>query len=162
MLNALCCQCNQYSKLSMQSMLHAINALCSMIYVQYPLSCQPERNRGRKTALGPSDFLELLQGSQHLRKEMKPLLLVKEICLPPWYGRDKRCLEVMILVSDQRVDPPRKILSRKSTLLTELKYKSFIQLPFHTRCTWGEFGPDRIGKSRKFFSRMLRAFQLTN
>ena len=64
---------------------------------------------------------------------MKPLLLVKEICLPPWYGRDKRCLEVMILVLDQRVGPPRKILSRKSTLLTELKYKTFIQLPFHLR-----------------------------
>ena len=64
---------------------------------------------------------------------MKPLLLVKEICLLPWYGRDKRCLEVMILVLDQRVGPPRTILSRKSTLLSELKYKSFIQLPFHTR-----------------------------
>ena len=65
---------------------------------------------------------------------MKPLLLVKEISLPPWYGRDKRCLEVMILDSDQRVGPPRKIFFfRKSTLLTELKYKSFIQLSFHTR-----------------------------
>ena len=118
MLNAQCSMLSMQSMsmLSMQSMLYAINALCSMIYVQYPLSCQPERNRGRKTALGPRDFLELLQGSQHLREEMKPLLLVKEICLPPWYGRDKRCLEVMILVLDQRVGPPRRLLSRKSTL----------------------------------------------
>ena len=135
MLNALCCQCNQYSKLSMQSMLYAINALCSMIYVQYPLSCQPERNRGRKTSLGPSDFLELLQGSQHLREEMKPLLLVKEISLPPWYGRDKRCLEVMILVLDQRVGPPRRIVSRKSTLshqvIKNLKMSKFVHLNRH-------------------------------
>merc|ERR1712037_607659 len=77
--------------------------------VQDPLSCEHKRDRSRKTAFGPRDFLELLQGSQHIREEMKPLFLVKEISLPPWYGRDKRCLEVMILFSDQRVGPPRKI-----------------------------------------------------
>ena len=36
-------------------------------------------------------------------------------------------MEVMILVLDQGVDPPREILSSKSTLLNKLKYNSFIQ-----------------------------------
>ena len=45
----------------------------------------------------------------------------------PGYGRDERSMEVMILVLDQGVDPPREILSSKSTLLNKLNYKSFIK-----------------------------------
>ena len=94
---------------------------------------------------------------------MKPLLLVKEISLPPWYGRDKRCLEVMILVADQRVGPPRKILfSQEINVAHRIEIQIFYTTVFSYEITWGEFGPDCIGKSRKFFSRMLRAFQLTN
>ena len=61
------------------------------------------------------------------------LLPLEQIFLQPWQGRDERCVEVMILASDQGVDPPREILSANLTLLNESKYKYFIQQPFHSR-----------------------------
>merc|ERR1712203_744536 len=70
----------------------------------------------RKAALCPSDFPQLLQGSQRVWEEMKPLLVLRKTSVLPWHGHTKRCMEVLILVVDQGVDPPMGVFPNNNVI----------------------------------------------
>merc|ERR1712107_342957 len=80
----------------------------------------------------PSDFPELLQGSQRVWEEMKPLLVLRKTPVLPWYGHIKRCMGVLILVVDQGVDPPMGVFPNNNVI-----HRFEIQI-FYNNCTCEE------------------------